>query len=316
MQSLGPELRMTQILGVLTRRSVLLAADRRLTEIGTGRVVHDDTCKIVSLCNAAGIAYTGLARLDGIPTHEWICHRLADAVVRRAAEAIPVITESATQSFMKLPTRNLYPHTFLLAGYESFLHAGVKPMFALITNMRNSSGETLQSPAPTFIAFQFVLPAQQRIHSVAAGARLSSSRHAALVRNMGRAYSRNTSDEALLRLMTETIVQTSRRPTMAVGERVLTMSIPKDSVDPTSRMSVMLAAPATTDAATFGYLVPGASRVLQYGPSFVCGDHAVTDIVTQDDPSRDLQSVSVRILRLPKRLDGHGERIAATDGAD
>lgn len=73
---------MTQIIAALTPDYVLVASDRRLTLANgprRGEVLDDDTCKLVLLCGVWGIAYTGFARLQGTPTHEWIALTLAKA---------------------------------------------------------------------------------------------------------------------------------------------------------------------------------------------------------------------------------------------
>jgi hypothetical protein len=72
---------MTQIIAALTPDYVLLASDRQLTAVHgahKGQRVHDDTCKLVSVCNIFGIGYTGWAEVGGKPTHEWIALQLAE----------------------------------------------------------------------------------------------------------------------------------------------------------------------------------------------------------------------------------------------
>lgn len=67
---------MTQIILALKHQYILMASDRRLTSLdekkGIGKVLTDDECKPVALCDHSAISYTGLARLDGKPTHIWI----------------------------------------------------------------------------------------------------------------------------------------------------------------------------------------------------------------------------------------------------
>lgn len=73
---------MTQILTAMTNEYVLLATDRRLTYASgpkKGELFDDDECKLVNFCNYAGVAYSGLARIAGKPTYEWIGSVLADA---------------------------------------------------------------------------------------------------------------------------------------------------------------------------------------------------------------------------------------------
>lgn len=290
---------MTQLIGVVTPRSVLLAADRRVTSIATGAVLADDTCKMVSLCNVAAIAYTGLAAIDGVPTYEWICHRMVDVAATRVATAVASLERAATESFSRLTARALYPHTFLLAGYDSFVEGGVRPHLAIITNTRDVEGRSLGSPGSIFRTFIYVKPPSVRLYAHFEGARFTDQRRAALVRNLGRAYSRDCTDEPLLRLMSQAIVESSRLPTFSVGERVLTMAIPEESLRRPNQASVLLTGPAATAHATFGYFVPGVARVIQFGPALACGGSAVVDLETENDPSTSYQSASVRILRIP-----------------
>lgn len=290
---------MTQLIGVVTPRSVLLAADRRVTSIATGAVLNDDTCKMVSVCNVAAIAYTGLAALDGIPTYEWICHRIVDVAATRVATAVASLERAATQSFSRLTARALYPHTFLLAGYDSLVKGGVQPHLAIITNTRDAEGRRLDSPSSVFRTFIYVKPPSIRLYAHFEGGRFTDQRRATLVRNLGRAYSRNCTDEPLLRLMSQAIVDSSKLPTFSVGERVLAMAIPEESLRQPNQASVLLTGPAAAAHATFGYFIPGVARVIQLGPAFACGGSALVDLETENDPARNYQSSSVRILRMP-----------------
>ena len=52
---------------------------------------------------------------------------------------------------------------------------------------------------------------------------------------------------------------------------------------------------------TFTYFEPGYSELHQYGPTFICGKFAATDIQTKNDPARDYQSSQMRLISLPNR---------------
>jgi hypothetical protein len=112
---------MTQIIAALTPDYVLLASDRQLTAVHgahKGQRVHDDTCKLVSVCNIFGIGYTGWAEVGGKPTHEWIalqpaevgCVDPGDTAARLASAAA-----AALASPLK-PSSNL---SFWLVGCRS-----------------------------------------------------------------------------------------------------------------------------------------------------------------------------------------------------
>jgi hypothetical protein len=54
-------------------------------------------------------------------------------------------------------------------------------------------------------------------------------------------------------------------------------------------------------SAAFTYFDPAHSELRQYGPTFVCGEFAATDIQTENDAVRDFQSSHMRLLSLPQR---------------
>jgi hypothetical protein len=63
-------------------------------------------------------------------------------------------------------------------------------------------------------------------------------------------------------------------------------------------MALVATAPGR-DTAAFWYFDPEHHELRQAGPVFACGPHAYTDVDTENDPARDYQSASMRILRLP-----------------
>jgi hypothetical protein len=88
-----------------------------------------------------------------------------------------------------------------------------------------------------------------------------------------------------------------------VGDKLLAFCIPRQAVELQLKTGISSASaqlPAE-DSVSFSYFDPAYSELRQYGPTFVCGKFAATDIETENDPARDFQSSQMRILSLPKR---------------
>lgn len=296
---------MTQIIGAITKDYVLLASDRRLS-IGegsrAGESVDEDTCKLVCLCGAAGIGYTGLARIEGTPTHEWIAKKLAEAGCCDPANADRIIAERATAAFSRI---RRWPQSFLMAGWAYFeKFTGLRPHLCLITNMLDSSQCRAREPLESFFSFRKALRDDEPSCCEVIGAPLRVDRIRQLRRNIDRLVERQTDPKATLRLLVDEIIHTSVVEKQAtVGSKILGFCIPRQSAQAyfeTGR-SGMLAMQPNKVTAAFTYFEEGYSELQQYGPTFTCGEMAVTDVKTTNDPSRDSQSAGFRLLSLPKR---------------
>jgi hypothetical protein len=81
------------------------------------------------------------------------------------------------------------------------------------------------------------------------------------------------------------------------------MCVPRKAVDSwlLSGNNFVLASAATLETATFGYFSPGRNELVQFGPTFACGDFAATDLQTTNDLAANRQSVSIKLLHVPKR---------------
>jgi len=97
------------------------------------------------------------------------------------------------------------------------------------------------------------------------------------------------------------IVNTAGCPA-GVETKVLVFSIPRAAARRTYQTgeNVMLAMEPNLQTTAFCYFDPAYSQLRQRGPTFVCGDSAVTDVETTDDASRNFQSSQFKILHLPK----------------
>jgi len=301
---------MTQAISVITKDYALLASDRRLT-LGEGprrgEITDDDTCKLVSLCNTCGIGYSGLAHFEGSPTHEWIAKTLASEGCTDALRASQILKERTTRIFATLKLGTKIRQEFLIAGWGLFRELpGLHPFMRLVSNIRDGSGKALSQPADSFASLLKVLVNEEPLFCRSIGQPVTKLRGQQLLRNLQRLVSREIGPRAALRLLVDEIVNTSLvEKNSAVGSKILGFCIPKSSIQrqiETGR-SVMLAAQPNNNAVTFTYFEPGFSELKQYGPTFVCGASAYTDVTTENDPSRDFQSSQLKILSMPKKLD-------------
>ena len=296
---------MTQIISTITREYVLLAADRRLTYGNgprTGELYDDDTCKIVSLCGTTGIAYSGVGEMTGrVPTHEWIAKSLADAGCRDARCAEQTLIERAPSGLSATPPE-LRRHVFLFAGWAHFEDPPVlRPYWTMITNTLDASGKPSREPLNSFNSFRRYLRQEEDLNWVSAGEAITSARAEDLVRNLRRLINREIGPKEALRLLVDEVTNTSKRCS-GVGSNVLGFCIPKKGAQRFFEKgeTVMLAVQPNPDTTAFTYFEDGYSELKQYGPTTVCGNWAVTDVETENDPSRDFQSSSIRILAMPK----------------
>ena len=307
---------MTQILAALTQEYVVVASDRQLTFVSgphQGKVADDDTCKLVLLCGVWGIAYTGLSRLDGAPTHEWIAVRLAKENCRSPYVAAQVFANEGARvlkgSGFQLEL------TFLIAGWVRLEGGALQPHFLLVTNTYDGRGKPLASPADELHVFERRLQAEELYAARVIGQPLRPDRSRHLHRHFRRMVEHGTSPKPAMAAFASEIAHTSERP-VGVGNKVLAFSIPKRAAHRAFEGggNMILAMEPNLSSTSFCYFDPVYSELRQYGPTWVCGDSAVTDVKTENDPSRAFQSSSFRILHLPKNGGLPALVLRATEG--
>ena len=178
---------MTQIISVVTKEYALLASDRKLTIAEgpkIGQIVDDDTCKLVSLCNTCGIGYSGLAHIEGIPTHEWIAKTLAAANCRDPGLASRILAENASRALSKVRSdfRRLDIPNCGLGELRDL--PGLRSHFCTITNCLDESYRPLATPRESFQCRAHALPDNEEIRWFSIGQPLRKERGQLLDRNL------------------------------------------------------------------------------------------------------------------------------------
>jgi hypothetical protein len=240
---------MTQIIAAITPEYVLAASDRRLTYVTgpfVGQVKEEQSCKLICVCGTWGIAYTGLAELEGRPTHEWIAVRLAERNCLSGFVAAQILVYAAAVAMRTAPKP--YELTFVIVGWSRAVKDGiVRPEFLLVSNMFDADQRRRPKPGPDFHFFK---------------------------RRALQAY-------------------------QPYGSQVIGQPLRPDRGR--TGWSPFVAAEPTLENAAFCYFDPAYFQFHQHGPTFTCGDSAMTDVETENDPSRDYQSSSIRILWMPPK---------------
>ena len=305
LRAVGPvsQSTMTQIIAALTHEYVLVASDRRLTYASgprKGETADDNTCKLVCLCGLWGIAYTGLSQLQGVPTHAWIALRLAEKGCRSADRAARILADAAAPALREVSF--LLELTFLVTGWTmSADRQAVEPHFWLVSNMYDPGKRRRPTPGSDFRCFERRLMADELYAGRVIGQPLPNGRGRYLDRLLRRMLTHRAGPKPAMEAFVREILNTSRLEG-TVGEKILAFSIPKVAAElmyQTGSHLILATEPDLRNVA-FCYFDPAYSQLHQYGPTFTCGEYAVTDVETENDPARNCQSSSVRILYLPK----------------
>ena len=191
--------------------------------------------------------------------------------------------------------------TFLIAGWVRSDGESLQPHFLLVTNMHDRDGKRRNSEGQDLHIFERRLRPEELYASRVIGQPLAAGRGKHLDRSFRRMLKHRTSPKPAMQSFASEIAHTSDLRG-GVGKKVLAFSIPRTAAQRTyhSGENLILAMEPNLLSTAFCYFDPEYSQLRQYGPTFVCGDSAVTDIETQDDPARNFQSSSFRILHMPK----------------
>jgi hypothetical protein len=294
---------MTQIISVITKDYVILASDRLLTH-GTGpqagQVIHDDECKLVSLCHMSGIAYSGLAHLGGMPTHKWIAKTLAVAGCRDAGHASEVLIAKAPAAIPNVAA-TLRRQTFVISGWARFDNVdGLQPHICVVSNYLGQELEPLAYPQLTFRRRIRLLQDRELAFGFPIGVSIRSDRATTFARNLRRITENGVGPRDALRLIISEIFATHCQDG-TVGDKVLALCIPRSNAESmkTAGHGSLSGLPANTMSATYSYFDREYNEFRQPGPTIVCGEFAATDLMYTNEPSKPLQAVSWRILHAP-----------------
>jgi hypothetical protein len=163
---------MTLILTAITRQSVVMVADMRLTTYGTREVTDEAACKMVVWLGRFLFAYTGPACLEGEPTGAWLARRLSE--VPAIEGLLPYLAERATDAIRGLPPL-MQTLAIVGAGWLGTPPA-LRPAYIVVSNFDQATGARL--PAVTTARHDLARAEKARVF--AAGTKVSPERLAAV----------------------------------------------------------------------------------------------------------------------------------------
>jgi hypothetical protein len=141
---------MTLVLSALTRSSVILVADRRLTNPLTGLVCDDQRNKATVYANHFAFAYSGICEIQGKPTDVWLAQCLANGPPG-SGKALKRVAAAATTAFANLSyPAALRRHAFVGVGWGRRSEGMLVPVWVTISNALDANWRWLPKPKPHF----------------------------------------------------------------------------------------------------------------------------------------------------------------------
>jgi hypothetical protein len=297
---------MTQIIGLITEKYVLLTSDRMVTyqnEHGDVELRDDKTCKLVNFENKAGIAHSGLAELGGYPTNEWIGKTLAENNCREVSQAVATLKERASILLKDIDIK-FRSIEFVVAGWSPVdNNPGLRPTLTRISNCYDGKGQILNVPKEELEVKTLALKNGRSFLFMEGGLELTDLRRTRFNSEVAEILDRQGPAMEVLNTMNQEIIRTSiTQEVKTVGSSILSMCLPRAAaiMAGLNGKPFFLATEPTDLYASFYYFENGYSKTVQYGATFVSNGCALTDIVVQDIPEEQFQHTQIKILHAGK----------------
>jgi len=197
---------MTLILTCLTHEHIVQVADRRLT-LPDGALYDDDTNKAVFYCGRVAVAYTGLARMEGKPTAEWIGLCMKDA--KQTTSAMKQIADRAERHLRQIsvPDKRL---AIVSTGWATLRGKPPRPFICVASNFMMESWDWGLSANEQMVVRTIFWDERSSHLLFVAGQTLSRGEIAPLGRFVRRAVAHGATARAVVRLLGETVQSIAR----------------------------------------------------------------------------------------------------------
>jgi len=276
---------MTLVLACVTLLYVTAVADRRLSR--GSEVDEDFATKAVVICDRGAVLYSGIARLGptGPRMDDWIVQILASHKVVTLSEAAKALRVEATASFRRLPYAATHRrHAFMIVGWQVIAGPTRQPVIAVVSNALDDEWNWLSTSGDEFRVRVLVQQDTAKFSVATIGANFPQAKLSWMRRSLRRGFARGIGPRSVIRLSANAIRSVAALdPT--VGKNLLAVYVPPCSLEGGSRF-LLASAPGGAVPTYLDIRMPF-DRGTQHGPHFVCGDTAVTGVVTGSLDSSD-----------------------------
>ena len=277
---------MTQVAVALDASNVVMVADRRLTNLSTGDLVDDETCKMVVQGRRLAWAYTGLANVKPAPRGEtglWLWERLTGRAARPVIDDLQRVRHEATQVFSRIAHLGprAKPHAFVAAGWDDEEEV---PFAASISNALLENQVWADRASKEFVIRRFRLEEGGRALFVY-GQPPNAAGHAVLARAHHTLDGAATGEQVLAILIQFVRANASTNP--AIGPGLLAIVLPRTAVGASGGFNLLSpntdvggTQPAEGPIAT--YVPSGSEERKLYAPHYVEPGRAIAGFTIHD----------------------------------
>jgi len=247
---------LTLILSCLTRNYVVQVSDRRVVAVN-GSWDEDRANKAIFFCGHSCFSYTGVARLEGRPTDEWLTERLGTA--KALGDGIPLLQRKARDAVRAIPfPSSVRPAerpairrlAFVNVGFwfqgppsdrrtkyrliraDSLNEASTEslyPVLTVVSNFFRPPDQWLPQADREFTVFQRMLDKDEDFTVFSSGQQLRDEEFKRLTHDIRRCVERSTSGYPTARILARQVQAVSKRSRL-VGPNVLCSLIPREAV--------------------------------------------------------------------------------------
>lgn len=314
---------MTLVLTCLTQAFAIQSSDRRLTNPTTGELFEDERNKATVWGNGLTFGYTGLAKLDGRHTDEWLLWHLNEKApgleviqsmergAGRAVRSIPFSRDVTTDERCRIK-RTAFVATGFLGLARPHVHGlvrngdGLYPVIMTMSNFFSETQEWLPLASQKFSHHLMFLHAEERFRIASAGCDLSPRLRRDLERSVRRCLDHGVGAFPIARLLARCVQDAAKRNDR-IGPNVMTVIIPRStcldklnytgtttiSRGPIDELARFRTQRQDEGAKHFVYL-PGDERAFPYyGPNIVSGGVASRALQITADETAEGTTVTV-----------------------
>jgi hypothetical protein len=231
-------------------------SDRRV--VATDGSWHEDRAnKAIFFCGHSSFSYTGIARLEGLPTDEWLTQQLGTA--KALGDALPLLQRGARDAVRAIPFPTSVPPSkrpvirrlafvnvaFVLLGKPSADRTryqllrtdtmneastqNMQPVLTVVSNFFRPPDQWLPAAEREFTVFHRTLDEYEDFAVFPSGQRLGDEEYKRVVRSVRHCVERSTSGYATVRILARQVQAVSRNNQM-VGSNVLCSLIPRRAI--------------------------------------------------------------------------------------